>query len=294
MFADIGTAVVEMRLKSLFAISLVVIVLLSNAAGQGYVDILPDEVKNPFYARQDIIVKELSKPQASEWVGRYYREPSPTWGEVIVWEPRTGFAAYRDTCSNGPRAWVNYGTVSFDNGVLAITPERDTNSEHVLNFPFRQFTTVKWGQQHWLVPTEELALFAYTVNSRSGEEYAFFYVQDDETQMPAIGQPDLPPQYKKLLGLPAIKASVIEIKNKTTDWYPQMVINAGRDKGVIENMSFWLVGYRRISVKITVADVGERTSVANVTSYGISGSSTREIIPKLGWKFSSRVPSTYF
>ena len=162
MFADIGTAVVEMRLKSLFAISLVVIVLLSNAAGQGYVDILPDEVKNPFYARQDIIVKELSKPQASEWVGRYYREPSPTWGEVIVWEPRTGFAAYRDTCSNGPRAWVNYGTVSFDNGVLAITPERDTNSEHVLNFPFRQFTTVKWGQQHWLVPTEELALFADT------------------------------------------------------------------------------------------------------------------------------------
>jgi hypothetical protein len=65
-----------------------VLLLLSNAAAQGYVDILPDEVKNPFYARHESITKMLLQPSVNEWVGQYSREPSPTWSEMFEWEPR--------------------------------------------------------------------------------------------------------------------------------------------------------------------------------------------------------------
>jgi hypothetical protein len=280
----------EMYMRSFFAVSFAVFALLSNASAQGYIDIIPDEVKNPFYERHESITKELSKPQANEWVGTYSREPSPTWSEGFVWGPRSGFAAFRDTCSNGPRAWVNYGMASFHDGVLAITPERDSKAEYVLDYKSREFTPVKWGEQHWLVATDELALFAYTVNSRSQEEYALFYLKVDDAQKRRIGRPTLPPQYRRLLGLLPIKATVVEFVDKTEKWYPRMVIDAGKNKGVIEEMSFWLVGQRGINFQITVSEVGERTSVVRVTLAGRTGDFEKEITPAVGWRFTSRVP----
>src|SRR5262249_6114160 len=151
----------EMRLKFFFHIVLVVLVLLSKAAAQGYVVVLPDEVKNPFQTRYQNISNALAEPTANEWSGNYFREMSTTWGESFIWEPKLGFAAFRDTCSNGPRAWVNYGAATFRDGMLILKPEREASAQFVLNLDANEFTPIKWGQQHWLVPTKSLAQFAY-------------------------------------------------------------------------------------------------------------------------------------
>ena len=284
---------VEMRIRSLLYIQLLVFALSLNGAAQGYVDILPDEVKNPFYERHERISKELVNPPANEWVGRYGREIGPTWSEVFIWEPQAGFAAFRDTCSNGPRAWVNHGDVRFRDGVLTISPARAKDEQFVLAFPFTEYTPIKWGQQHWLVPTDQLTLFAYAVNSRSGDAYEIGYLKVDDGENRQTKHPNLPQQYLPLLSLPPIRTKVVAIGEKTDKWFPQMVIDAGKDKGVIEEMSFWLLGHKGIQVKITVNEVRERTSIVSVTSWGLTQAFDREIKPALGWRFTSRLPYRY-
>lgn len=282
-----------MLLRTLFIFSFVVWVLLSDAAAQGYVSILPDEIKNPFFEKYNAISKALVDPPANEWVGRYSQDAGETWSELFVWEPTLGFATFRDTCSHGPRAWVNYGPAVFRNGVLFLSPDRDKEDEFVLDLLSAELTAVKWGGEHWLVPSNKLALFAYAVNSRSGDEHGFSYLKIDDYERRRVGRPELPQQYRRLLGLPPVTVRIIEIGEKTVHWYPEMTIDAGKNKGLIEEMSFWLVGHRGINVKVTVTEVRERSSVVRVSSVSRTGDFEKDIIPKLGWRFISRAPASY-
>lgn len=277
-----------MNLKITLTAFLVFLIWSSDIRAQGYIDILPDEVKNPFIKRHDLISKELEKPVGSEWAGRYSRYIGETWSEFFVWSPENGFAAFRDTCSNGPRAWVNYGTATFRDGLFIISPERDETAEYVLNLPGREFVPVKWGKQHWLIPRDKLALFAYTINSRSPDDYGSFYSKIDDPENDPKALPELPLQYKRLLGLPPIKAKVIKIGPKQDKWYPDLTINAGKNKGVIEGMRFWLTGVKDIDVKVLVNEVRDLTSTATIIGVGIRGEKIVEIVPKQGWLFTSR------
>jgi hypothetical protein len=277
----------EVRLTYFLIALFYLLVVCSNINAQGYVDLLPDEIKNPFYERRGRVVKELSGA-TPEWVGQYTRYIGETWSEVLWWGPQNGFAAFRDTCSNGPRAWVTYGEASLRGEVLVFDPERDEQAEHALKLQSNEFRPVKWGEQHWLVPTDQLALFAYAVNSRAWEEYESFYIKTDDIKKTRKGLPNLPPEYKKIIGRPPIKAAVIEVKSSQPNDYPKLEIDAGKNKLIIKGMSFWLVGGKNITVKVMVTEVRERTSVVEIISVGIQGGETIEIVPKRGWRFSSR------
>jgi hypothetical protein len=282
-------------MRYLLAALFIVFAWLPNAWAQGYVDILPDEVKNPFYERRERISSELSIARVNEWVGEYSIHVGETWSQGLIWGPSNGFAAFRDTCSMGPRAWVNYGGVEFRDGMLVLLPERAKEAENLLEFPSTQYTLVKWGPEHWLVPTDKLALFAYAINSRSGDEYEVAYSKIDDSAKRSVDRPNLPSEYRRLLGLPTINARVIQIGEQGKLWFPRMVIDVGKNRGVIQGMSFWLRGQKNISVKVRVSEVGGRTSVVEAVLIGTSGENpANEIVPGLGWRFTSRVPSTYF
>jgi hypothetical protein len=281
----------KIRLTPVFKISLLVFVLLSKAAAQGYVEILPDDVKKPFQERYENISRALNAPVADEWAGNYYRDLGSTWGDVMVWEPKLGFAAYRDTCSNGPRAWVNYGSVSHTEGMLTISPERGKSAEFVLDFPDKEFTPVRWGKQHWLVPTTKLALFASQINSRSGEEYSTGYLKSGDGDKVRSGIPDLPPQYRKILSRPPIRASIVEVRKGGDLLDVTMVINRGSADGVIDEMSFWLIGQKGIDVEVNVIEALPRTSTVRIIMIGSSDATDKEISPTVGWRFTNRMPA---
>lgn len=255
---------------------------------QGYVDILPDEVKTPFIERYGLIAKELEKTVENEWAGTYSRYVAPTWSDYLFWSTKNGFAAFRDTCSNGPRAWVNYGTASFRDGLLVVVPERGDTAEFVLKLPETEYTPIKWGKQHWLIPTDKLTLFAYAVNSGSPDEYGRFYSKINEPENDGKVRPELPLQYKRLLGLPPIKAKVTEIGRQAEVWDKELTIDAGKNKGVIEGMGFWLIGVKNIDVKVVVEEVRDQTSRVRIASVGIWGDKQIEVVPKRGWRFASR------
>jgi hypothetical protein len=283
-----------MPLRSSLHLAILLLALLSNAAAQGYVDVLPDHVRKPFQIRYDAISKAVTVPVTIEWAGSYYRDLGATWGESIIWEPKLGFAAFRDTCSNGPRAWVNYGETTYRDGVLTLSPERESTAEFVLDLPSKEFMPIKWGEQHWLVPTAKLALFAYAINAHSGEEHEVAYLKSDDREKRQTSRPALPSQYQKLLGLRPINASIVEAGQSTDPyWKIPVTINAGKNKGVIEGMSFWLVGHKEIEVQVMVNEVREQTSLMRIVSEGRSGHYEKDIVPSVGWRFTSRMPSTF-
>ncbi len=284
-----------MLFRHFFTATFLGFALAASAFAQGYVDTLPDEIKNPFVERYKSISKNLEdEPQSNEWVGQYSRQLAPTWSELLVWDQRNGFVALRDTCSNGARAWVNYGGASFLNGALHFSPERNKQSDFVLALPSTEFTPVKWGAQHWLVPSNQLSLFAYAVNSRSDDPYHIAYLKSADTDKSQARFPELPSKYRAILGLPTIKARIVVIGDVSDLWGSIMTIDAGRDRGVIEGMSFWLVGEKGVTVTTRVTEVSDRTSLVKVVESGRSGDFVKEIVPALGWRFTSRVPRTYF
>lgn len=266
---------------------------------QGYVEILPDEIKAPFRERYTRVSSQIQSTTSDEWAGAYTRYVGETSTDVLVWTPELGFAAYSETCSNGPRAWVNFGSARFENGLLFLTSEHTYSGEHVLAMK-REYTPVKWGHQRWLIPTDELELFAYAVNSGSSNDYYRFYSKSDGNADPPKGQPELPSQFKHILNRNPVKAKIVEIGEKPKNWFPDVTIDAGKDKGVIVGMSFWLTGLKNTEVKISVASVSEKTAVARVVSAGYSyeydddddlkGPEPKEFSLAAGMRFSSRSP----
>lgn len=268
-------------------------------SGQGYVDILPEDVKVPFRDKYSQITANIQGLHSNEWAGSYTRYVGETWSEVLVWAPNDGFAAFRDTCSNGPRAWVNFGSAKFQNGTLILNSEQVYKGEHTL-FMKQELTPVKWGHQRWLIPTDDLELFAYAVNSDSWEDYGRFYVKTDGNENDPKGLPGIPSQFKHILSRKTIKAKLLEAGEKPESWYGDITIDAGKNKGVIVGMSFWPTGVRNTNVKISVFKVNEKNAVAKVISVGYSydiddsgnqkGLDPGEFDPKPGFTFTSRNP----
>jgi hypothetical protein len=279
---------------------LLCILAASQMSAQGYVDILPEEIQKPFRDRYEKVNAAAKAGELGEWEGSYSRYVGETYSDVLVWTAATGFAAFRDTCSNGPRAWVNFGSASFQNGLLVFNSEQEYRDEHSLNIA-EEFTTVKWGHQRWLIPTERLERFAYAVNSGSWQDYGSYYLKDGGGDKEPKGLPTLPKQFLHILKRKPLVARVTAVVPGDKVFDADLTIDAGRDKGVIVGMSFWLVGVRNTVVKLSVEKVEDKTSTARVIGIGYShhynddgspkGPDPAEFIAKPGLRFTSRNPN---
>lgn len=266
---------------------------------QGYVDVLPDEIRQPFRERYTRITAEIRDPKLSEWAGSYSRYVGETWSDILVWTPNDGFAAFRDTCSNGPRAWVNFGSATFKDGLLLLSSEQSYSGEHSLPVK-REFTPVKWGHQRWLIPTDDLELFAYAVNSGSWEDYGAFYRKNDGIEEEPKGHPEVPRQFKHILSRQPLKAKVLAVGQEPKNWYGDLTINVGKNNGAIVGMSFWLTSVKNTHVKISIVEVSEKTALARVVGVGYSyeyrddgspkGTEPEEFKLTPGLRFTSRNP----
>lgn len=194
---------------------------------------------------------------------------------------------------------MNFGSAGFENGLLILTSEQTFAGEHVLAIK-REYTPVKWGNQRWLIPTDELELFAYAVNSGSSNDYHSFYSKSDGNADKPKGKPELPSQFKHILNRKPVTARIVQIGEKPEKWYPDVTIDAGKDKGVIVGMSFWLTGVKKTDLKMSVASVSEKTAIAKVVAishrydYDDEGNLRRpepeEFRLAAGMRFSSRSP----
>jgi hypothetical protein len=74
------------------------------------------------------------------------------------------------------------------------------------------------------------------------------------------------------------------------NWYPKVILNAGRAEGVVREMKFYLSGPRDVYMQLEVADVQEHSSEAFVIMAPSTDNWEEEVQPKVGWKLTSLAP----
>ncbi|MBA2413943.1 MAG: hypothetical protein H0V63_14145, partial [Burkholderiaceae bacterium] len=227
---------------------------------------LPEEIANVVLNKREQIERELTTLQGNEWAGKYRANDGTTVTSFLDWSPTSGFTVWRENCSRPGIAWVNYGSANFNGNSLTLSPERTEKGQHTYTFSSPTLVPVKWDEQHWLIPSDQLILFAYAVNSGSVEEIETFFVKIEDYNKSNKGLPDLPKEYKKYLNAKPIRAKVSAVNAKDSD-YPQLTelkLNVGKAKGVIAGMKFYLIGVKDRFASIEITEVQEHTSIARV------------------------------
>lgn len=254
---------------------------------------IPEELANLVLNRRERVLGELANLQGNEWAGKYRSFDSATVTTSFDWTPTNGFTVWRENCSRPGNVRINYGSVNFNGSLLTLSPERTEKSQHTYTSPV-SLVPVKWGEQHLLVPSDELILFIYAVNSGSTEQIETYLVKTEDYYKSNDGLPVVPQEYKKYLGIKPITAKVLALGANDNGGYPPLTLNVGKTQGVVAGMSFYLIGVKDIQIQLVVDEVREQTSVAYVAMAGRSDNYEQEIKPVVGWKFTSKLPKGYF
>ena len=236
-------------------------------------------------AKQELIIREAANSSANEWAGTYGFEDSPTSGGQLNWAPENGFVVWWNDCSHTWRDKVNFGRVDFREGNLRVTSELGREGEKVYAVS-RDLIAVKWGEQHYLVPLDQLIAFCYAARNaeRSREINEFFLKQGDRDKR-RFGLPAVPSHYRKYLVGPPIQATIVEVK-------PQrgFTLNAGRTAGVVPGMKFFAVSPSNVYMLVEVTQVRDDSADAYAITSGFKNHSAKQLTPRVGWKLTSRAP----
>lgn len=239
-------------------------------------------------SKRELIKREASLANANEWVGTYVSEDGLTSGAQFDWAPDNGFLVWWSTCSYGWRDRINFGRVDFRDGVLRTTAELAGEGEKVFDAP-GDLVTVKWGEQHFLVPLDRLIAFCYAArNDGRSFEIEEFFLKEGDREKRRFGLPVVPSQYQQYLVSPPILGTIVGLK---TDSAPKtFTLNKGRAAGVVPGMKFFAVFPRNVYILAEVISVHENDSDAYVITSGFHNHSDNEVKPRAGWKLTSRAP----
>lgn len=240
--------------------------------------------------RWETIRLEASGLPGDEWAGDYRAFGGPTISTHLAWSPASGFVVWWENCSRPQFARVNYGRAAFTDGSLKLAPELSEQSPSAFHVG-SELVPVKWGEQHFLIPADRMVNFAYAANSGSVEQVESFLLKTADYEKERKGLPDLPPEYRKHLGARPITATLSGFGAKEERRPLKVFLNAGRAEGVVPEMTFYLSRPRNVYMQIEVTDVREHTSEAFVIMVRYTDNREDEVRPKVGWKFTSRVPA---
>jgi hypothetical protein len=249
---------------------------------------LSAEQQSTLQSRRQLIIAEASSSPANEWAGIYSFEDSPTSGAQIVWAPANGFVIWWNSCSHGWRDRINFGRVEFRDGVLRVASELGGEGEKVFVMA-GELIPVKWGEQHYLVPLDQLIAFCYAARNadRSLEIKEFFLKQADRGKRRS-GLPAVPSQYRKYLVGPPIQATIVEMNPQPGRGV--FTLNVGRTAGVVSGMKFFAMSPRNVYMLVEVRDVRDDNSEAYVVTSGFKNNSAKQVKPRVGWRLTSRAP----
>lgn len=246
---------------------------------------LSAEQQSALREKRELIIREAANSSANEWVGTYASEDSPTSGAQLNLAPENGFVVWWNNCSHTWRDKVNFGTVDFREGNLRVMSELGREGEKVYALP-RDLIAVKWGEQHYLVPLDQLIAFCYAArNAGRSKEINEFFLKEGDRDKRRFGLPAVPSHYRKYLVGPPIQATIVEVK-------PQrgFTLNAGRAAGVVPGMKFFAVSPSNVYMLVEVTHVRDDSADAYAITSGFKNHSAKQLTPRAGWKLTSRAP----
>lgn len=249
---------------------------------------LSEELYRLIEKRSKLIGNELDEGVDAEWAGVYWDgDHHPT---VLIWAPSNGFLLTASHHTFAP-TWVNYGKASFSGGRLRLISEMPSDAAGYFKLP-GEYVGVKWGSWRFLVEEESLINFAYAVHSGSESQIRRYFTRPAQNELPRVGLPDLPTEFRKIMTMPAIKTRVVEFRKAEEFWSSEVLLDGGKNRGLKEGVElYYSVGNGKRYISLRISSVSEKTATAKLSLVG--GSDSGDLEPRKGMAFSSKRPKGF-
>ena len=252
-------------------------------------------------ARRGGIRSELETLKDHPWAGFYSHGGFPGAVRHLAVAPNAGFAytcRSTDVYINGALALYdqNYGEVVWENGRLKLFPVLE-NEEDDTPLP-TEFVLIPWGDQLCLIPADGIIDFCNRINAGFG---GTCFVRDGYFGMPRpVGRPEVPDEFKPYLLDVPIEGELIVVgeprefrKRSSIVCETVVVVNRGRQDGVLPGMTFHVTNPENIFAPIKLTKISD-TESEGIIEQGLHHSMVtgeRSIgggSPQVGWTVSTR------
>lgn len=230
--------------------------------------------------RRGLIGEEISA-EKNEWIGIYQQgDHHPTY---FMWSLTQGFLTWGSNHTFYPSR-LNFGKAEFSNNRLIIAPE--IAKDH-LNYQqiATEFVPIKWGEQHFLIPADELKSFAYAVHSGAPSEIVGYFMKSDDYEKTRAGLPNLPAEYQKIMTMKAVRPKITAVKKDAEKfWNTELTLNLGRNANLGEGMILY---YSKPAggFSVVITEIQEKSAKAK-----FNGGWGEDNDPKVGLRLTSKAP----
>jgi hypothetical protein len=250
-----------------------------------------DRIKQIAEKRAESINTELARVDSDHaWAGKYYCGDGLGVNIELLLAPQSGFVFEWQGCLGLYDR--NYGTVTTRTEHVHLNCELPNDTDKGLEGTYIDFTPVRWGDRHYLIPNEKLISFCNAVNSREEprkQSFGSFLLRQGDEKKLAPGAPQLPSAYRQFLLEHPILAEVNKIDSATysngkggTHWRTTTAeLNIGSTNGVFKGMEFFLVWPDEVqSTQVEALSANSCTVV-------FTQDADSDPIPQVGWKLST-------
>lgn len=246
--------------------------------------------------RIEKIKNEIKTLNGHPWAGEYFEGDGFGRNISFYIAPNAGFVfeCYGDMgfCDR------NYGTVSFDNGLVRLNPVFPNKREGAQGIA-PELLPVAWGKRHYLVPPDKIVEFCNDINygrePRNGL-HGFFFLRRGDEEIEVTGYPVLPEKYRAYILEKPVSATVISVGESGTETgkyttynLTTATISAGSKQGLLPGMRMYLVNNPRNerggwvqTGSIDIVEVGESSAKVLVRCSG-----KYEQAPQTGWQLAT-------
>ncbi len=248
---------------------------------------ISDEQYEFLLKKKALIEEEVSKG-INEWSGTYSQgDHHPT---IFMWAADQGFLIWGSNHTFFPSR-INFGNAEFSNNRLLLSPKIAKDNLHFQSIP-TELIPIKWGEQHFLIGSDELLNFAYAVHSNWEAHIVDYLAKSSDYEKPRTKLPNLPEEFEKILTMKAIKPKVTAIKKKDDDLFDaELTLDRGRADMLNKGMYLFYVNSSG-SITIRITELNERSSKGNIV--GFSETANKGVKPKIGMNFTSKAPKDFY
>jgi hypothetical protein len=242
--------------------------------------------------REHLIKKELTKLGEHEWAGEYYYGDGLGVNVNLTLAPELGYVFTWHGCLG--LYDLNYGAVRFENGKVKLVFKYH-NHRGGFHGIAPEFYPVRWGDRHYLIPSDGVVEFCNAVNSGLEPCAVFcarFLLLRGDQDKRVEGEPTIPVQFRRYVLSTPITAKIISLERSYIERdrglpdnfrISQVTLDSGTAEGVLPGMELHSYDPPN-SETVEIIEVNEHSSRARIVQIGTDGDK-----PKAGWRLSTRL-----
>ena len=243
--------------------------------------------------RKERIRDEIGRIGEHEWAGEYYYGDHLGVNVALSVAPESGFVFTWLGCVG--LYDLNYGKVRFEDALLKLIFSYH-NKRGGFSGIAPEFYPVRWGNRHYLIPSDGVIEFCNAVNAGLEPCSLFcarFFLRNGDKDKQPEGRPEVPAEFLQYLLPDPLRADIISVEKSRVVKDREVAelefrvstvtIGAGKVEGMLLGLE--LHSYDPPNAETAeVIEIQEHTSRARIVQVGTDGEK-----PTAGWRLSTRL-----